>query len=372
MVLDPYDFDHTIPLVDDEDTGVDFMAAPKPLPPIPTKRAVRHGDHDQSTHGNREGGAEPEAKGGATGGSSVLPYGERSGSLTIRPIYTSAEKAATSAKLATAPIAINEASYNPDAGSTPSHVVTLDDGSQALVKPDSWDSAETPGGIRSEYMTEDASSAVREMASQAVADAIGVPFPAVVMREDIKVWDPDHGQIEPTTTVQHYVDGEPLAYHGGMNSNQMHMIGLFDSITGNTDRHPGNIIMQPDGNAVPIDHNLTFPNRVGESMTDPGGGRLNGNFIMLQGDPLTDGDREILAEMQGNNELKAQLTDLVGPRAVELMDKRIEYMQMNDRQLTHRDMSTEFGVAIMYGEEPEPREGEFYEEAEEAEMEGFR
>jgi hypothetical protein len=88
-----------------------------------------------------------------------------------------------------------------------------------------------------------------------VANAVGVRAPAVyragpteLQMEFMDGRHIDHSSISPWVAPPEEV----------VNSDQGRLLGLFDLLAGNPDRHAGNFLLQDDGGIVAIDHALSF------------------------------------------------------------------------------------------------------------------
>lgn len=97
-------------------------------------------------------------------------------------------------------------------------------------------------------------AANRELASFDVAGKMGIKFPDVA---EVNL-DGQRG------TAMRWIEGNQLAERDRDRSfnipeNRLVELAALDFITGNTDRHAGNVMVGNDGEVYPIDHGLTFP-----------------------------------------------------------------------------------------------------------------
>lgn len=101
-----------------------------------------------------------------------------------------------------------------------------------------------------------------EAQASLVGQAIGAPVPAAVL-------DPDN----PRSVLMEYIESRnyPPQFIPGLgaatrvdavrrarDTPEGRMLGLLDTLVGNTDRHHGNVIITPDGDAVGIDQGLAL------------------------------------------------------------------------------------------------------------------
>lgn len=107
-------------------------------------------------------------------------------------------------------------------------------------------------------------------------------------------------------------------------SGALHNMQLFDSITGNIDRHEGNALVTEDGRLVAIDHSLAFGSRAG-AVRSPFTSAESEAMVGMQ---LTVDDRVLLEGMQVEKpEIKVMLEDAgIEDRLITKMYARIQVM----------------------------------------------
>ncbi len=148
---------------------------------------------------------------------------------------------------------------NEDRGANGSYRVTLDDGSKALWKPVSGESGDLRYGI------EKGTYYLREAAFSRVAQNLGVAdlAPASVVHEH----EDSNGKTDGA--LQSWITGTPARYSGAtVDRESAERMRVADYVTGNTDRHAGNMLIHND-KAVLIDHGLTFSSKSSDRFIQP-------------------------------------------------------------------------------------------------------
>jgi len=124
-------------------------------------------------------------------------------------------------------------------------LVHLADGSKAVFKPTSGESGvnESPGiPWKTEYR--------REAASYSLAKDLGIDTVPETTTRKIKGSD---------GSIQRWVDGTIVKDHNGpIDRHSVEQIRLLDFVSGNDDRHSGNMIISADGKAHAIDNGRSF------------------------------------------------------------------------------------------------------------------
>jgi hypothetical protein len=131
------------------------------------------------------------------------------------------------------------------------NLVTFKDGTRAVHKIGSDRLVET----------DPVSQAAAEQLGSLLARALGIPAPKVFRHSDTEIY---MEFVDGKVAADFITDEGPLKR--AHNSDLGRMIGVFDLITGNWDRNPGNYMIDRDGNPVPIDHGLLWdpdPNAAG-------------------------------------------------------------------------------------------------------------
>lgn len=112
----------------------------------------------------------------------------------------------------------------------------------------------------------DGSTAVRKRATSpvdhdaeelaaGVAHVLGVRAPAVHRTSDHEAYF----ELVDGSTGLELSGGDRLAKHAAVaDSDEGVLLGFFDAVVGNPDRHSGNWVVSPDGHLVAIDHGLAF------------------------------------------------------------------------------------------------------------------
>ena len=137
---------------------------------------------------------------------------------------------------------------------------TYKDGSKGVFKPDTMD-PDTLIDIR-DNLDENVSQGKREVVSYKLDQVLGfniVPPTEMVERDG----EPGTVQafVKDTKTAEEILISDSSTYKNGLNKTQrrdIQKIALFDYITGNTDRHTGNYLLD-DKHVYAIDNGLTFP-----------------------------------------------------------------------------------------------------------------
>jgi hypothetical protein len=126
------------------------------------------------------------------------------------------------------------------------------DGKEFAFKPmkgERWD------GVRDTVVNRAASLAEREVLSSRIDRAIGLNVaPKTVM---IRLADGSVGSAQEWVT-----DGQVPHNFSNFDKTQIAKIGILDAVIGNTDRHPANLLQEPNGRVRAIDHGYVFPTTV--------------------------------------------------------------------------------------------------------------
>lgn len=107
--------------------------------------------------------------------------------------------------------------------------------------------------------------------------------------------------------------------------NEMPKLSLYDGIIGNTDRHDGNIMIDPAGRVHAIDHGLAFPDENSEQW--PNTGNVSSGFRM----PLEPAQRTALEQLRPKLRTDPVLPTLLTEKQIQAMDDRIGMMLHNNR-----------------------------------------
>lgn len=144
-------------------------------------------------------------------------------------------------------------------GANSSEVATLDDGSKALWKPQTGERSELRDNVQAGTYYR------REVAASAVAENLGVAdmVPAVVTHTITPlVGTASAGRGDTVGALQAWVKGTPmmdLPEDAKFTRDSAERMRVYDFVTGNSDRHDGNVLMGEGGKAMLIDHGLSFP-----------------------------------------------------------------------------------------------------------------
>lgn len=136
--------------------------------------------------------------------------------------------------------------------------VVFDDGGRAILKPDA-------GGRNTIYESLlDGSKSSREVGTYVTDRHLG--FNQVP--ETVAIDDPNFGR----SAMQEWKDSQrfpDIGDKGTFYAKDEQMMAVRDYITGNHDRHLGNVLMSPEGGMVAIDHGESFPTgKTGSLMTN--------------------------------------------------------------------------------------------------------
>jgi hypothetical protein len=132
---------------------------------------------------------------------------------------------------------------NPGAHANEAHLVTFADGTRGVYKPIAGEDASLRQGIPDGL-------ANREVAASRMDEAFGfgrVPTTTIA--------DGAHGP----GSIQQWSESTPPLPHNEYPRIQQEQMAVSDYVTGNTDRHLGNYLTDPNGNIVAIDHGYSFP-----------------------------------------------------------------------------------------------------------------
>jgi hypothetical protein len=203
-------------------------------------------------------------------------------------------------------------------GANGTYIVTLSNGVKAVWKPSAQETL-----VHFRWQLEPDHLARREAAAYVVDEALG------------------HLTGAPPTVYRTLegASGALMAFVGNANTAtgrtlpegpEYDALAVFDHVIGNLDRHPGNLLLTPDGHMIPIDHGLTFPlgnNRKGWSRLVFGNQGLH-NFLFKKKVKL---DAPALASLRQlvkqRDSVTQQLVALgIDPRAVSAMYERVEAM----------------------------------------------
>jgi len=121
--------------------------------------------------------------------------------------------------------------------------LTFSDGSQAIIKPESGVGESVAGSGTTKYSS--------EVGTYVVDRALGfdqVPTTAVIDH-------PDLGR----SAIQSWESGTAVDSAGAYSTTDQQMAAVRDYITGEQDRHLGNVLQSPDGKVIAIDGGEAFP-----------------------------------------------------------------------------------------------------------------
>lgn len=200
-------------------------------------------------------------------------------------------------------------------GVSGSFLVTLQDGSKAVWKPEKGESNLAFQNYQHGFQTE------REVTAWEVAKALGyedLGSPCVEHNSEIGLEDRGKGKFAERDPNGHGPDatGEgrgalmamqpgaaaansPAPYDGRRDRYRM---ALYDTVIGNTDRHQGNWMVTPDGKLRAIDHGYSFPDKEPEAKIREGdfGRILMGDLAKMEkgvANPFN--FKELLREISG-------------------------------------------------------------------------
>lgn len=198
-------------------------------------------------------------------------------------------------------------------GINQSFIVTLSNGVKGIFKPGA---GETQEKLREQL--EENHQSKREEAAYLVDKAMGHlgRIPPVVSREIdgqqgiLMAFIPDSKPADSKNRAAKKLLKDP-------EHPDYHRIAVLDNVIGNLDRHTGNWMLTRGGNAVPIDHGLSFP------LQNRDQGYTNFDFEVRV--MLNSADHEALSQLRDNREeLQEKLAPLLDREAVKGMFWRVD------------------------------------------------
>jgi hypothetical protein len=219
------------------------------------------------------------------------------------------------------------------------------DGQKVVVKPENQLTATQ---LRTHVQTGfdlDREQAAAHVAGLIAADAPDVAVPVPAYRQmDVEGYGPSGVSdfVEGKTMAAAYRDaaakvkgtGEapvPIGKWG----NDLENVRLYDGIIGNTDRHEGNLMIDPAGRIHAIDHGLAFPDVNQESWPN-----LQGGSSIV---PLSDGQRGALERLQTRIGTDAVLPTLLTEQQIKATQERVAFMLDKGRLPVREDWMQGWG-----------------------------
>jgi hypothetical protein len=169
---------------------------------------------------------------------------------------------------------------------------------------------------------------LREVAAYRVAQAVGYhEVPPTIIRDL-----PDHGGVGSAQRLER--DATPLLRSGEtpLDRASAERMRVFDYLSGNADRHSGNLLVR-GGEAVPIDHGLSFPPGRMDSFRQPTA------HIAEHSGPLLPETKSLVAGMDGNKIASALKQSGISAQAARASLERMEQMKVSTAHLEIEDVS---------------------------------
>jgi hypothetical protein len=195
--------------------------------------------------------------------------------------------------------------------------VTLDDGSKALFKPQDGEEHTDGRGGSLRNSIDGGTYYKREIAFSAIANNLGVgDITPIVVQHDHE----DHNGIQ-RGSLQSWIEGTPsFEADDSLSKRGSEQMRVADYVTGNTDRHGGNLLVKEDGTPGLLDHGLAFPQNDRDRWIQPMGSidKSVGPLDPETHEQIKNIDTHALARSLMNNGIEGEATRNTVARAIRL------------------------------------------------------